>query len=210
MATTRLTNDLRDRIYSKMLSASVFTKRKETLEAVGARLAEELRVFYLGGSYVARNHDLLQQKMKDMYVSIPEEVRSGTCDMFYTRDDISLWRSNNYGDRITINFSGKLNEAYRDRVVKISPRCGKAFLNTVPKTLFNGIVNYAASVEKYNNDVHAFRVDAYAILNSTTTITKLLKSYPFLEKHVPIEQQQKVDNLPAVQLDSFKQLLETA
>lgn len=184
---TRLTTHIRDQIVANALAKTTFAAEEGVIEQERFALAEAFRIEALGGAEQARKIEKLAARIEKELAELPAGV------VLYgqpIRKSHEMWRMNLGGARVVIPFGDSTEQQ------RIAPS-GSVFAGDHPLVLqFHSLENRGADLDKRRNDL---RDSVRAVLNSCTTIKKLLTVWPEAKELLPASLEEARSQLPAVQ-----------
>ena len=192
---TRLTNNLRDKIVANAMAKTPLAAEKATLQQDKYTLAEAFRIASLGGPEEAARLQRVNAKLEKEIAAIPDALRNTFMPM---RHDYEMERMNLGGLRVSLLYAA----GTADR--RICPT-GAVFEGDHPLVLqFHELTNREAAIEKRSSDL---RIQVNAVLDSCTTVKKLLDVWPEAKELLPTYVEEARPQLPAVQTAELNALI---
>jgi hypothetical protein len=203
---TRLTKTIKDQIVASAMSRGGFAKREEELVKMRAEWAERVRIEALGGVEQADEIKKTALKIKNLMYELPSNVR------IYDNYNPFV----NQQECITVNCGGLRIEAYfngacsyngrLNHIFRITPRRHTIKANTELSKQLHGILKVQDQIALDKRNMEA---DVRAVLNSVTTVKKLLDVWPEASELIPTLPRVKdpKSNLPAIQPDKLNAVL---
>jgi len=192
---TRLTNTLRDKIVANAMAKTPLAAEKDALQQDKYTLAEAFRIASLGGPEEAARLKRINAKLEKDIAAIPDALRNTFAPM---RHDYEMERMNLGGLRVNLPYAA----GTADR--RICPT-GAVFEGDHPLVLqFHELTNRGADIEKRSSDL---RIQVNAVLDSCTTVKKLLDVWPEAKELLPTDVEEARPQLPAVQTAELNALI---
>lgn len=192
---TRLTNNLRDKIVANAMAKTPLAAEKATLQQDKYTLAEAFRIASLGGPEEAARLQRVNARLEKEIAAIPDALRNTFTPM---RHDYDMGRMNLGGLRVNLPYAA----GTADR--RICPT-GAVFEGDHPLVLqFHELTNRGADIEKRSSDL---RIQVNAVLDSCTTVKKLLDVWPEAKELLPTDVEEARPQLPAVQTAELNALI---
>lgn len=186
---TRLTTYIRDQIVTNALAKTTFAAEEALNQQERYALAEAFRIESLGGAEQARKIEKLAARIEKELAELPAGV------VLYgqpIRKSHEMWRMNLGGARVVIPF-GDSTEQQQQRIAP----SGAVFAGDHPLVLkFHELENRSADLQKRRDTL---RQTIRAVLNSCTTVKKLLDVWPEAKELLPTQLEEARSTLPAVQ-----------
>ncbi|MGO2457029.1 Nmad5 family putative nucleotide modification protein [Vibrio casei] len=200
---SRLNKTIREKIINNALNASGVIERNEKLIERRAKLANDVRLFALGGEDVEREILSKVEKIKSYTKKNGHKLVSVSVDICRTDYEI---KCNFSGMSVNLSFNGF--EAHK-RPVKRLPFVMGDYGNRVVITRDNPLFDEFEVIEIEQKTIHDLsnqvKMEVGAIVNSVTTIKKLVEVWPECVDLLPPEEKQtgtamvaNVDNLNAM------------
>lgn len=197
---TRLNNKIRNSIVENAIAKSGVVARQEDLIARRAKLADDVRLFAIGGVDVEKKLDSELEKVEKQLKKLDERFFKYTSHLSPRRDS-----------DITVNFSGRAARLYFNG---LEHNQGKSVYKNyiegirVVITADNPLTDEFDAIEleqRTINDLRAHvKAEVSAMVNSVTTVKKLLEVWPEAKELLPPEEKVQstalvanVDNLNA-------------
>lgn len=184
---TRMTNYLRDEIVKNALAKTTLDAEEDALRQERYVLAEEFRIASLGGPEEAARIEQLAKKIEKELQTLPKGLCTNDAPF---RRDYEMYRLNLGGLRENMRYSASNDDK------RISPS-DAVFLGDDPLVLkFHELLNRETDLDKRCRDLKA---KIRAVLNSCTTVKKLLDVWPEAKELLPEQLEEARPQLPAVQ-----------
>lgn len=174
---TRLNKTIREAIINNAVEASGVNSREEALIKRRAKLADDVRLFAIGGP--ERENEL--NKLYDNAVKYAETHK---CDGMI---HIDVCRSSSYeinvnfsGRSVDLYFTGEPKHSYDNRVSK--PYVNSSYRSRIAITIDNPLNDEFDAIIKEQRVINELRTqisaEVRAMVNSVTTVKKLLELWP--------------------------------
>lgn len=188
---TRLTNSVRNQIVSNAIAKTTIGAETEALQQARYALAEDFRIAALGGQEEADKIEKTVADIEKRLKAVPSKLVSHS---FPFRRDDDMWHMNLGGLRVTLPFSADPSHK------RLAPS-GATFSGDHPLVLrFHDLEDQFKELE---NKRDALRLKIRAVLNSVTTVKKLLEVWPEAKELLPAQLEEARVQLPAVQTASL-------
>lgn len=184
---TRMTNYLRAEIVKNALAKTPLAADEAALTQDRYALAEAFRIAALGGPEEATRLEKAAAKIEKELSALPEGLCTDSCPI---RRDYEMYRLNLGGLRVNLQYS----ESREDK--RICPS-GAVFAGDHPLVCrFHELLNRETELGKRRSDL---KTQVRAVLNSCTTVKKLLDVWPEVKELLPQQLEEARAQLPAVQ-----------
>jgi len=181
---TRLNKSIRNSIINNAIKASGVNTRQEALIKRRAKLADDVRLFAIGGSE-------REAELNAAYDKVVKYAKTNTVESFI---DIEVSRSEGYGINVNfagravdLYFTGKEEYCYSDAVSK--PYVNTSYSKRIAITADNPLNDEFDAINKEQRIIDDLRTqvksEVTAMVNSVTTIKKLLELWPESEGLLP-------------------------
>lgn len=204
---TRLNNNIRDKILSNALGQAGVFKREATLKTRRADLAESCRLYAMGGVENEKKLIKVVEKRKKLLADLDFKygIHAAMSSTVYKDYDINVAFG---GMQIRLYFSGDVENTYieNDRVYK-SPAPKDRVLFAADhefSTEFSAIEKEAETVKSLRETVTA---NVKAVLQSVTTVKKLLEVWPESKELIPTNVDSPSINLPSVNVEQLNTMI---
>lgn len=180
---TRMTNYLRDEIVKNALAKTPLAADEAALTQDRYALAESFRIAALGGPEEAARLEKAAAKIEKALSELPNALVNS--DYPIRRSDMA-YRANLGGLRVNLVFPAE----------RLCPS-GLTFTGDHPLVCrFHELLNREAELDKRRSDL---KTQVRAVLNSCTTVKKLLDVWPEVKELLPQQLEEARAQLPAVQ-----------
>jgi len=181
---TRLNKSIREGIINNAIAASGVNTRQDALITRRAKLADDVRLFAIGGAG-------REAELNSAYNKAVKYAKTNSVENFI---EIEVSRSESYdievnfaGRAICLYFTGKSEHCYSGRVFK--PYVNTNYRNRVAITADNPLNDEFDAINKEQRIIDDLRTqvkfEVTAMVNSVTTIKKLLELWPESEDLLP-------------------------
>ena len=188
---TRLTNNVRDQIVRNAIAKTTIGAETEALQHARYALAEEFRIAALGGPEEAAKIEKMVADIEKRLKAVPKGL---VIYAFPFRRDDDMWHMNLGGLRVTLPFSADPSHK------RLAPS-GATFTGEHALVLrFHDLEN---QWKELDNKRDTLRLKVRAVLNSVTTVKKLLDVWPEAKELLPAQLEEARVQLPAVQTASL-------
>lgn len=184
---TRLTNSVRDQIVRNAIAKTTIGAETEALQQARYALAEEFRIAALGGPEEAQRLDKIASSIEKQLKALPDELVSYSEPL---RRSDTIYRANLGGLRVNLSLQDE----------HLCPS-GLVFHGDNPLVLrFHELQNREGSIKERADGL---RLKIRAVLNSVTTVKKLLDVWPEAKELLPAQLEEARVQIPAVQTASL-------
>lgn len=184
---TRLTNNVRDQIVRNAIAKTTIGAETEALQQARYALAEDFRIAALGGLEEAQRLEQIASSIEEQLKRLPDKLVSYSEPL--RRSDM-IYRANVGGLRINLSLDGE----------RLCPN-GIVLEGDHPLAArFHELENQEAAIK---DRCDALRLKIRAVLNSVTTVKKLLDVWPEAKELLPTQLEEARIQLPAVQTASL-------
>lgn len=181
---TRLNKTIREAIVDNALKASGVNSREEELIKRRAKLADDVRLFAIGG--VEREKELNEIYDKAVKYS-KNHMSEGMIDIDVSRSSSYEINVNFAGRAVDLYFTGEPKHNYDNRVFK--PYVDSSYRNRVAITSDNPLNDEFDAIVKEQRVIGELRTqlsaEVQAMVDSVTTIKKLLELWPESKSLLP-------------------------
>lgn len=184
---TRLNKSIREDIINNAIAASGVNTRQEALITRRAKLADDVRLFAIGGA--ERDAELNATYDKAVKYANTNSVE-GFIDIEVSHSTSSRINVNFAGRAIDLYFTGKEKHCYSDNVSK--PYVNTGYRNRVAITADNPLNDEFDAISKEQRSIDDLstqvKYEVTAMVNSVTTTKKLLELWPEAKDLLPNEE----------------------
>lgn len=192
---TRLNKNIREKIMRNAIDASGVTKRQADLVERRARLADDVRLFALGGIEVEKKLDSEFKKIKKQIDKLDSSLFVYLSRVQPRSDyDISV---NFAGRVITLHFNG-YDYFNRDVDAVYKKYVNGVRVNITSDSILNHEFDAVCIEQKTINDIRTqVKSEVTAMVNSVSTVKKLLEIWPEAKDLLPEEEKTQSTSLTA-------------
>lgn len=186
---TRLNQKIREKIISNAIEQSGVIDRQENVNERRANLANDIRIRAIGGDQVEKD---LSEKMRKLKAYVKKNSHHGIDCRIY---------ENGMNDKIYVNFAGRAVNLHfngdengnKKRVIKYTGKNGwqKRFAITNGEPEIEEFDDICAEQDQINKIIETITTETRAIVNSVTTVKKLLEIWPEVKDLLPEDEKQR-------------------
>jgi len=191
---TRMTNWLKEKIVESALAKTDLSKRRKAWQKDRYDLAEKFRVESLGGAEQCAKIEALCKSIEQQIIGVPEDVRGN----FGFRYHYQMYRMNLAGMRVNLDFSGT------GAASRLAPYSATF---TASHPLVEEFLQSENVGREIDADEEAIKRKVGALLNTCTTVKRLLDVWPEAKELLPAKLQESKTQLPMVQTSELNSII---
>lgn len=210
---TRLNNTIRQDIINNALKSAGLDKVEQEIIARRAKLAEDVRLFSIGGPQAEKDLNAYLEKIQSIVDEIPEKIKYKIANIDRICPRSSYRIMCNFAGRVApLHFNGD-DKDFGNSIWNVGERVYKNFICVNSRVDISADNPLNAEFNELENQANEFlgkrsdiREEVRAIVSSVNTTSQLLKIWPEAKDLLPkVEKAQ--NTLPTVQVDSLNKML---
>ena len=193
---TRLNQSMRKKIVDNAVNKAL-AERKATLKATYDKWVEDVRVFTIGGKEKEDEYLKIAEKIKKLEKTIPQQLRDNTFEL-----------AKNYYLHLNVGGSCFMIDSGSARITcaNTDRRDGRFIIHADNSLAIRWTENEAENT-RIDELEKTIRVNAEAVVNSVSSVKKLIEVWPECAELLPNEIERQIINLPTIQIDQLNTMI---
>ncbi|HDL7837900.1 TPA: hypothetical protein PXP42_003661 [Yersinia enterocolitica] len=193
---TRLNQSMRKKIVDNAVNKAL-TERKATLKSTYDKWVEDVRVLTIGGKEKEDEYLKIAEKINKLEKMIPEQFRDNKFEL-----------AKNYYIHLNIGGSCFMIDSGSERIICANTdRHNGRFVIQADNSLAIRWTENEAEKARIDGLEKTIRVNAEAVVNSVSSVKKLMEVWPECAELLPKEIERQIINLPTVQIDQLNTMI---